>query len=110
MKTIGHGLGYDSIVLRLKRCDYGSDVISIVEKWKAAVIGLDDLIYSDQKKNSPSHSKTVLALTVNPGWAMDFELRKGAFDKNPFVIATLKHIEEKRALGDELIERIKNIQ
>ena len=40
---------------------------------------------------------------------LDFEHVRGAFDKNPFVMATLQHIKEKRALGNELIERIKNI-
>jgi hypothetical protein len=38
---------------------------------------------------------------------MDFEYVRGAFDNNPFVMATLKHIDDKRALGNELIERIK---
>jgi hypothetical protein len=42
--------------------------------------------------------------------AMDFEYVRGAFDKNLFVMATLKHIEDKKALGDELIERIKNVK
>ncbi len=88
-----------------------ADVISIVEKWKAAVIGLDEMIYSDAKKEFSLSFKTGFGADGNiQDRAMDFEYVRGAFDKNPFVIATLKHIEEKRALGDELIERIKNIQ
>ncbi|HHT28923.1 hypothetical protein, partial [Petrimonas mucosa] len=42
--------------------------------------------------------------------AMDFEYVRGAFDKNPFVVATLRHIEDKKALGNELIERIRNVK
>ncbi|RNC63639.1 DUF4954 family protein [Proteiniphilum sp. X52] len=88
-----------------------SDVISIVEKWKAAVIGLDEMIYSDAKKEFSLSFKTGFGADGNiQDRAMDFEYVRGAFDKNPFVIATLKHIEEKRALGDELIKRIQNIQ
>ena len=88
-----------------------SDVIAIVEKWKAAVIGLDEMIYSDAKKEFSLSFKTGFGADGNiQDRAMDFEYVRGAFDKNPFVTATLKHIEEKRALGDELIERIKNIQ
>lgn len=88
-----------------------SDVIAIVEKWKAAVIGLDEMIYSDAKKEFSLSFKTGFGADGNiQDRAMDFEYVRGAFDKNPFVMATLKHIEEKRALGDELIERIKNIQ
>ena len=88
-----------------------SDVIAIVKKWKAAVIGLDEMIYSDAKKEFSLSFKTGFGADGNiQDRAMDFEYVRGAFDKNPFVMATLKHIEEKRALGDELIERIKNIQ
>lgn len=88
-----------------------SDVIAIVKKWKAAVIGLDEMIYSDAKKEFSLSFKTGFGADGNiQDRAMDFEYVRGAFDKNPFVTATLKHIEEKRALGDELIERIKNIQ
>ena len=40
---------------------------------------------------------------------MDFKYVRGAFDNNPFVITTLKHIEEKSELGDELIKRMKTV-
>ena len=39
----------------------------------------------------------------------DFESVRGDFENNTFVKAILKHIEDKQALGDELIDRIKNI-
>ena len=39
---------------------------------------------------------------------MDFEQVRGDFESNLFVTAVLKHIEDKTALGDELIGR--NIQ
>ncbi|MFA6361035.1 MAG: hypothetical protein WCX14_10060, partial [Dysgonamonadaceae bacterium] len=35
---------------------------------------------------------------------------RGAFDKNKFVITVLKHIKDKRALGDELISRMKQVE
>ncbi len=86
------------------------DVIRIVEKWKESVIGLDELIYSDAKKEFSLSFKTGFGADGNiQEQAMDFEYVRGAFDQNPFVMATLKHIEEKKALGDELIERIKHI-
>lgn len=40
---------------------------------------------------------------------MDFEQVRGDFESNPFVKAVLEHIEEKTALGDELIRRISAI-
>lgn len=40
---------------------------------------------------------------------LDFESVRGAFDNNEFVVTVLKHIEDKRALG-ELIARMKQIR
>ena len=40
---------------------------------------------------------------------MDFEQVRGDFESNPFVTAVLKHIEDKTALGDELISRMQRI-
>ncbi|MFA5434394.1 MAG: DUF4954 domain-containing protein, partial [Candidatus Paceibacterota bacterium] len=83
------------------------DVIRIVEKWKESVISLDEMIYCDAKKEFSLSFKTGFGADGNiQDRAMDFEYVRGAFDKNPFVIATLKHIEVKKVLGDELISRL----
>ena len=37
---------------------------------------------------------------------MDFEQVRGDFESNPFVTAVLQHIDDKTALGEELINRI----
>lgn len=87
------------------------NIIDIVEKWKASVIKLDELIYDDAKKEFSLSFKTGFGADGNiQEQAMDFEYVRGAFDNNPFVMATLKHIEDKKALGNELIERIKNVR
>lgn len=87
------------------------DVIKIVEKWKESVIGLDEMIYQDAKKEFSLSFKTGFGADGNiQDRAMDFEYVRGAFDKNLFVRTTLKHIEDKKALGNELIERIGNIK
>lgn len=87
------------------------DIIKLVEDWKTAVISLDKTLYEDAKKE--------FTLTVQTGFGVDggdlrrqkdFENVRGAFDKNPFVIEVQKHIEAKEALGNELIERIKNVK
>ena len=84
-----------------------ADVIRIVEKWKESVVNLDEMIYSDAKKEFSLSFKTGFGADGNiRDQAMDFEYVRGAFDKNPFVVATLKHIEVKKALGDELISRL----
>ncbi len=38
-----------------------------------------------------------------------FEQVRGDFESNPFVTAVLKHIEDKTALGDELIGRMQRV-
>lgn len=84
-----------------------ADVIGIVEKWKESVVSLDEMIYCDAKKEFSLSFKTGFGADGNiQDRAMDFEYVRGAFDKNPFVMATLKHIEVKKVLGDELISRL----
>lgn len=87
------------------------DIIGLVEDWKTAVISLDKTLYEDAKKE--------FTLTVQTGFGVDggdlrrqkdFENVRGAFDENPFVVAVQKHIEVKEALGNELIERIKDLK
>ncbi len=87
------------------------DIIRLVEDWKTAVISLDKTLYEDAKKE--------FTLTVQTGFGVDggdlrrqkdFENVRGAFDENPFVVAVQKHIEVKEALGNELIERIKDVK
>ncbi len=87
-----------------------ADVIRIVKKWEESVVSLDEMIYCDARKEFSLSFKTGFGADGNiQEKALDFEYVRGAFDKNPFVIATLKHIEEKKALGAELIERINHL-
>jgi len=87
-----------------------ADVIRIVKKWEESVVSLDEMIYSDARKEFSLSFKTGFGADGNiQEKALDFEYVRGVFDKNPFVIATLKHIEVKKALGAELIERISHI-
>ena len=88
-----------------------ADVIRIVRKWEESVVSLDEMIYSDARKEFSLSFKTGFGADGNiQEKALDFEYVRGVFDKNPFVIATLKHIEVKKALGKELIDRISHIR
>lgn len=87
-----------------------ADIIRIVEKWKEAVIGLDRMVYEDAKKEFSLASMTGFGADGSRlEKEMDFEQVRGDFESNPFVTAVLKHIEVKSALGDELIERMKEV-
>ena len=87
-----------------------TDIIRIVEKWKEAVVGLDRMVYDDAKKEFSLASMTGFGADGSRAEKeMDFEQVRGAFESNPFVTAELKHIEDKTALGDELIGRMQRV-
>ena len=86
------------------------DIINITNKWKESVVKLDQMVYEDAKKEFSRSFKTGFGADGNiKEQELDFEYVRGAFDKNPFIIATLKHIEDKKKLGDELIQRLHKI-
>lgn len=87
-----------------------ADVISIVEKWKAAVVGLDHMVYEDAKKEFSLAAMTGFGADGSRREKkLDFEQVRGDFESNSFVNAVLKHIEVKSALGDELIGRMRRV-
>ena len=86
------------------------DIIGIVKAWQQAVVGLDKMVYEDAKKEFSLSSMTGFGADgSHDEMKQDFEQVRGDFESNTFVTAVLKHIEDKTALGNELIERIKMI-
>lgn len=84
------------------------EVVSIVEMWKDAVIGLDKILYEDARKEFNLASMTGFGADGSKEEKeQDFEQVRGDFESNPFVTAVLDHIKVKEALGNELIERLK---
>jgi acetyltransferase-like isoleucine patch superfamily enzyme len=86
------------------------EVIAIVQAWQEAVVHLDRLVYEDAKKEFSLSSMTGFGADgSHDEMKLDFEQVRGDFENNPFVTAVLKHIDTKTALGDELIERMKQV-
>jgi len=84
-----------------------ADIIAIVEQWREAVVWLDKMIYEDARKEFSLASRTGFGADGSREEKdSDFEQVRGDFESNPFVRATLKHIEDKTALGQELIDRL----
>lgn len=87
-----------------------ADIISIVERWRTAVVGLDKLVYEDARKEFSLASRTGFGVDgTRTEKDMDFEQVRGDFESNPFVRAVVEHIEAKSALGEELISRISHL-
>ena len=88
-----------------------SRCLSIVKAWQKAVVGLDKMVYEDAKKEFSLSSMTGFGVDGSrDDMKQDFEQVRGDFESNTFVTAVLKHIEDKTALGNELIKRIEHIQ
>lgn len=87
-----------------------ADIAAIVRQWQEAVVGLDKMVYEDAKKEFSLTSMTGFGADGSSEEKMrDFEEVRGVFESNPFVTAVLEHIKVKTELGNELIERVKNL-
>jgi len=87
------------------------DILSIIDKWEASVLSLDEMIYNDAKKEFTLSYKT--RSTADEYIQMeniDFKCFNDTLNQNPFVISTLKHMIDKKELGEDLRKRIKHIK
>jgi len=88
-----------------------SDVIGMVNKWKDAVIKLDRLLREDAEKEFAPTAQIGFGIDGDEKTrSEDFAKVRGTFEENSFVREIEKHIISKQSLGDELINRIKNLQ
>ena len=82
-----------------------------VEEWKAAVVGLDKMVYNDARKEFDLNSQTGFGVDGDREQAeADFEEVRGNFESNSFVKAVLEHIETKSALGDKILGRLGTLE
>ena len=83
------------------------DIIDLTNRWEKAVVGLDNLLYEDARKE--------FSMTVQTGFGIDgdddtrqsdFAAVRGTFEADGFVAEIQKHIKTKTALARELLSRI----
>jgi len=87
-----------------------NDIIRIIENWENSVIDLDNLLYEDARKEFTLSSMTGFGIDGSAeDKKLDFEQVRGEFESNSVVVAIQEHIKLKKALGDELIKRMKKI-
>ena len=81
------------------------EIAQLVERWRSSVVELDREVYADAKKEFSLSAMTGFGADGDEvQQARDFEEVRGAFDSNPYVSSILKHIEDKSALGQELLD------
>jgi hypothetical protein len=83
----------------------------LVRKWKDSVIGLDQMLYEDAKKEFRLDSMTGFGMDGNKTTQkLDFDKVRGSFESNDFVKEIVNHIERKTILGDRMIEKLLEIE
>lgn len=87
------------------------DILELIARWKEAVVGLDNLLYEDAKKEFSLSFMTSFGEDGDlETRRKDFEQVRGSdFDGNPFVQMVQNHIKEKTALYESTVERIKKV-
>jgi hypothetical protein len=88
-----------------------NDLISLIKKWKESVIGLDQMLYEDAKKEFGMDSMTGFGMDGNKTTQkLDFEQVRGSFENNDFVVEIVSHINRKTILGDSMLEKLEKIE
>lgn len=102
------------IVVRLKS-EVGIDVATasrdqldaFVEEWKNAVVSLDEMMYSDAKKEFTLKSQTGFGIDGEAETrAIDFENVRGEFTSHPAVRDIIEHISKKKALARKVRRKL----
>jgi acetyltransferase-like isoleucine patch superfamily enzyme len=83
------------------------ELIALIVKWKESVIGLDELLYEDAKKEFRMDSMTGFGMDGNKTTQkLDFEKVRGSFESNDFVNEIVDHIQRKTLLGEKMIGKL----
>ena len=83
------------------------DIVELTGRWKEAVVELDNILYSDAKKEFADTAQ--IGYGIDGGEEIkhqDFAAVRGTFEENDFVCEIKRHVTEKTQLGDELINRM----
>jgi hypothetical protein len=84
-----------------------TDLVAIIKRWHESVITLDKLLYDDARKEFSLEKKVGFGLDgTSQCKERDFEQVRGEFERDPFVKMVLAHINDKTALGNEMLHRL----
>ncbi len=86
-------------------------LVSLIERWRNSVVGLDNLIYEDARKEFSLSAMTGFGIDGGEDRrVLDFkEVRGSSFETDPFVVSVKEHIRDKSALGDAAIAKLRKI-
>ena len=86
-------------------------LMEIVSRWKNSVVGLDNLIYEDARKEFSLSVMTSFGADGDEEERMEdfMQVRGSFFEANPFVTSVKDHIRIKSELGDRVLEILRNL-
>ena len=86
-------------------------LMEIVSRWKNSVVGLDNLIYEDARKEFSLSVMTSFGADGDEEERMEdfMQVRGSFFEANPFVTSVKDHIRVKSELGDQVLEILRNL-
>ncbi|MGQ8337972.1 DUF4954 family protein [Sunxiuqinia sp. A32] len=87
------------------------ELVSIIDQWRKSVVGIDEMLYEDAKKEFRLESMTGFGIDGDKRIKkLDFENVRGKFEDNTFVTEILDHIKRKTALGERVINQLNSVK
>ena len=86
------------------------NLINLIHQWIKSVVGLDEMLYEDAKKEFALNSMTGFGIDGDQEIKkQDFEKVRGTFEQNKFVTEILEHIRKKTELGQNTIKMLQEL-
>ena len=83
----------------------------LIDRWKTSVVGLDNLVYEDARKEFSLSAMTGFGADGNELVRKEdfMQVRGSFFESNPFVVSVLEHIKVKSQLGQTVLDIIRSL-
>ena len=98
-----YGVDFDTVT--------AEKLMELVGKWKDSVVGLDNMIYEDARKEFSLSMMTSFGADGDEAQRKEdfMQVRGSFFESDPFVTSVKEHIKVKSALGDQVLERLRRL-
>ena len=85
------------------------EICDLVCRWKSSVVGLDNLVYDDARKEFSLSAMTSFGADGDENVRKEdfMQVRGSFFDSNPFVMSVKDHIRVKSELGDKVLDIVR---
>ena len=85
------------------------EICDLVCRWKSSVVGLDNLVYDDARKEFSLSAMTSFGADGDENVRKEdfMQVRGSFFDSNPFVMSVKEHIRVKSELGDKVLDIVR---